>query len=141
MNLSQSTPLEFSVAVEMLGRMNAPLDPLMLARMRHAAHAGTLTILRDAKKDPVGFVCWAGGNKDSVRIAERFGIFPRHFWEFKEGKIALLMMVFFAYPCNQEAKKAFKHFLHTHRAVYYVKRERKRLMLRTSRGFRPTSLT
>jgi hypothetical protein len=122
MNLSQSTPLEFSVAVEMLGRMNAPLDPLMLARIRHAAHAGTLTILRDAKKDPVGFVCWAGGNKDSVRIAERFGIFPRHFWEFK-------------------AKKAFKHFLRTHRAVYYVKRERKRLMLRTSRGFRPTSVT
>lgn len=125
----------------MLGGMNVPLDPSMLARLRHAAYAGTLTILRDAKKDPVGFVCWAGGNKDSVRIAERFGLFPRHFWEFNEGKIALLVMVLFAYPRNQEAKKAFKDFLRTHRAVYYAKRERNRLMLRTSRGFKPTSVT
>jgi hypothetical protein len=141
MNLSHPNPPEFSAAIEMLGSLNIPIDPLLLGRIRHAAYAGTLTILRNAKKDPVGFVCWAGGNKDSVRIADRFGLFPSHFWEFKEGKIALLMLVFFAYPSNQEARKAFKDFLRTHRAVYYIKRERKRLMLRTSRGFKRANVT
>jgi len=140
MNQSHPNPPEFSISIEMLCSRNVPIDPAMLARIRHAAYAGTLTILRNPKKDPVAFVCWAGGNKDSVRIADRFGLFPSHFWEFKEGKIAMLMTVFFAYPCNQEAQKAFNDFLRTHRAVYYVKRERKRLMLRTSRGFKRANI-
>lgn len=129
-------PPEFGIAVELISRLNTPLNPPLLGSLRCAAYAGTLTILRSAKDDPVGFVCWAGVNKDSVRIADQFNLFPSHFWEFKEGKIALLLFVFFLPPFNEEARSAFQAFLNARRAVYFMKKDRKRLAIRTSRGFR-----
>jgi hypothetical protein len=129
-------PPEFGIALELISRLNTPLDPALLGSLRNAAYAGTLTILRSPKDDPVGFVCWAGVNKDSVRIADQFNLFPSHFWEFKEGKIALVLFVFFAYPFNEEARTAFTAFLNSRRAVYFTKKDRKRLAIRTSRGFR-----
>jgi len=141
MNPSSPAPLEFSVAIEMLGGMNIAVDPVMLSRIRHAACAGTLTILRNQNDDAVGFVCWAGGNKDSVRIADRFGLFPRYFWEFKEGNILLVILVCFAYPFSQEATRSFRSLLRAHRAIYYMRRGRKQLLLRTSKGFKAASVT
>jgi hypothetical protein len=44
--------------------------------------------------------------------------------------------VFFAYPFNEEARTAFTAFLNSRRAVYFTKKDRKRLAIRTSRGFR-----
>jgi hypothetical protein len=129
-------PPEFGIALELIGRLNMPLNPSLLGSLRNAAYAGTLTILRSATDAPVGFVCWAGVNKDSVRIADQFNLFPSHFWEFKEGKIALLLFVFFAYPCNEEARSAFMEFLDSRHAVYFMKKNKKRLAIRTSRGFR-----
>lgn len=134
--MSPSIPVEFGIAVELLGYLNVPIDPPMLNSMRFAAYAGTLTILRSEKGDPVGFVCWAGGNKESVRIADGFNLLPSRLWEYKEGNIALILFVNFAYPFNAQAKVAFKKFMASHRAAYYVRRERKRLIVRTSKGFR-----
>ena len=129
-------PPEFGIALELISRVNMPLNPPLLGSLRHAAYAGTLTILRNATDAPVGFVCWAGVNKDSVGIADQFNLLPSHFWEFKEGKIALLLFVYFAYPFNEEARTAFMAFLDSRRAVYFMKKDRKRLAIRTSRGFR-----
>ncbi len=129
-------PIEFSITLELLSRLNKPVEPPMLCRLVHASYAGTLTILRNEVDAPVGFVCWAGGNKDSVRGAEKFNRFPNYPWEFKEGKITILLEVFFIYPFRSEAKVAFRKFLASRRAVYYVNKERKRLLIRTSNGFR-----
>lgn len=129
-------PAEFSIAMDLLGRFNMPIQPALLRSIRYASDAGTLTILLDPKADPVGFVCWASVNKDSVLIAERFNLFPSYPWEYKEGKIAMLLSVFFVYPLNEEARSAFKAFLASHRAIYYIKKNRKRLLIRTSGGFK-----
>jgi len=133
-------PVEFSITLELLSRLNRPVEPPMLRRLVHAAYAGTLPILRNENDDPVGFVCWAGANKDSVRVAEKFNRIPSLPWEFKEGKIALLLEVFFIAPFGQEARVAFRRFLAARRAIYYIKRERKRLLIRTSNGFRFTQV-
>ena len=134
--MPSTPPLEFAVASEMLSHLNIPLTSSLLSRIRNAAQAGTLTILRNGIDDPVGFVCWAGVNKDSVRIADKFNLLPSYPWEFKEGKIALLLYVFFIYPFNEEARAAFTRFVSSRRAIYYVRKDRKRLMIRTSNGFR-----
>jgi len=129
-------PPEFSIAVHLLGSLNVPIDPLTLSSLRDAAYARTLTILRNDEGSPVGLVCWAGGNKNSVQIADRFNLFPRQAWEFKEGRIAMLLLVHFLHPFNVEARQAFMRFIRTRRAVYYTRKNRKRLALRTSQGFR-----
>lgn len=132
----QSPPPNFAISIDLLCRVNTPVNPLLLNNIRNAAEAGTLTILRGTNEDPVGFVCWASVNKDSVRIAEKFDLLPTQLWEFKEGNIALLLSVFFIYPYSEEARRAFINFLNTRRAVYYTKKNRKRLLIRTSNGFK-----
>jgi hemolysin-activating ACP:hemolysin acyltransferase len=132
----QAPPPEFCIALDLLSRLSTPIQSALLGSIRNSSEAGTLTILRNPKTDPVGFVCWAGVNKDSIRIAEKFNLFPTYPWEFKEGKIALLLYVFFAYPANEEAHAAFMTFLASRRAVYYMKKNRKRLLIRTSKGFK-----
>jgi hypothetical protein len=134
--LAPPLPPEFGLAVHLLGSLNLPIDPMTLNGLRNAARAGTLTILRSDGGDPVGFVCWAGGNKDSVKIAERFNLFPHNVWEFKEGRIAMLLLVHFARPFNVEARQAFMRFVRGRRAIYYTRKNRKRLALRTSAGHR-----
>jgi hemolysin-activating ACP:hemolysin acyltransferase len=111
-----------------------PIESRLLSRVVHAAYAGTLTILYNDNNEPVGFVCWAGVNKDSVRIAEKFNCLPTMRWEFKEGNIAMLLEVFFTCPFRREARAAFRRFLASRRAIYYVRKERKRLIIRTSTG-------
>lgn len=138
--MSPTLPPEFAVALELLGSLNAPINPPLFSSIRFAAYAGTLTILRNEKEDAIGFVCWAAGNKESVRIADQFNLFPTRLWEFKEGKIAMLLFVYFLYPFNEQAKKAFRGFLADHRAVYYAKKDKKRLIVRTSNGFKAARL-
>ncbi|MTV39317.1 hypothetical protein [Duganella radicis] len=130
------SPPELAAAIELLARLAVPVDPPLMSSLVNAAHAGTLTILHSAKAQPVGLVIWAGGNKDSVRMADQFNLFPTHFWEYKEGNIALLLAVFFVYPFREEAQAAFRQFLASRRAVYYARKNRKRLVVRTSAGFR-----
>ena len=129
-------PLEFTVALDILSHINTPIHATLLARLRNAANAGTLTIFRNAKGLPIGFVCWAGIDGYGVRFADKFDVLPVYPWEFNAGRIALLIFVVFIYPFGEEAQAAFRKFLTSHRAVYYVRKDRKRLMIRTSRGLR-----
>ena len=132
----KNVPNEFAVALDLVSRSGIDLTAAMLTNLRIAAEARTLTILWNAKKEPVGYVSWAGANKESVKMASQFNILPSKLWEFREGGIAFVMNVLFTPAFKEEAKAEFRKFIRARRAVFFVKRDKKRLAVRTSRGFR-----
>lgn len=69
-------------------------------------------------------------------MASKFNISPSKFWEFREGNIVFIMNVLFSSRFKDEAKAEFRKFVRARRAVFFVKKEKKRLAVRTSKGFR-----
>lgn len=132
----RNAPSEFSIALDLVSRSGIDLSAATLANLRMSAEARTLTILWNGKKEPVGYVSWAGANKESVKMASKFNISPSKFWEFREGNIVFIMNVLFSSRFKDEAKAEFRKFVRARRAVFFVKKEKKRLAVRTSKGFR-----
>ncbi len=132
----KNAPNEFSIALDLVSRSGIDLSAATLTNLRMSAEAKTLTILWNGKKEPVGYVSWAGANKESIKMASQFNISPSKFWEFREGNIAFIMNVLFSPRFKDEAKAEFRKFVRARRAVFFIKKEKKRLAVRTSRGFR-----
>lgn len=133
-------PLEFSIAIDLVSRCTHEFNRVMLMNIRLAATANTLTILWSSKKEPIGFVAWAGVNKDSIYITRKFKQMPTRLWEYKEGHIAHILDVLFLPPFNQEAKYEFKKFVMSRRAIFFSKHEKNRLYIRTSSGFKAAAI-
>jgi hypothetical protein len=132
----KNAPNEFAVALDLVSRSGIDLPAVMLTNLRIAAEARTLTILWNAKKEPVGYVSWAGANKESVKMAIQYNILPSRLWEFREGSIAFVTNVLFTPQFKEDAKAEFRKFIRSRRAVFFVKGAKKRLAVRTSKGFR-----
>lgn len=132
----KSLPPEFPMALDLVSRCNVNLDMATLRTIQAAAIANTLTILWGVYDDPIGFVVWAGVNQDSVQMINKFKLLPARVWEFKEGHITQILHVFFVPPFNFEAKAQLRKFLRGRRVISYTRKEKNKLFVRTSSGFR-----
>ncbi|HWV31372.1 MAG TPA: hypothetical protein VN038_17055 [Dyadobacter sp.] len=132
----KNAPSEFSIALDLVAHSGIDLSAATLTNLRMSAEARTLTILWNGKKEPVGYVSWAGANKESVKMACQFNISPSKLWEFREGNIAFIMNVLFSPRFKDEAKAEFRKFVRARHAVFFIKKGEKRLAVRTSKGFR-----
>jgi hypothetical protein len=132
----KSLPPEFSMALDLLSRCNVEFDIATLRTIQTAAIAGTLTILWGIYEDPIGFVIWAGVNRDSLQMTSKFKHSPAQLWEYKEGHITQILHVLFVPPFNFEAKSQLRIFVRGRRAIFYARKGKNKLFIRTSSGFR-----
>ena len=134
--MNKNIPGEFAIALDLVSRRQLDVNAAALVNLRTAAEAGTLTILRNPLDEPIGYISWARVNADSVHMASEFGKFPMMLWEFQEGYISLIFSVFFLHPFDQHAKKELQAFIRARRAIFYVRKNRKCMFIRTATGFR-----
>ncbi len=132
----KSLPPEFSIALELVCRCNVEPDITILRTIQAAAIANTLTILWGVYEDPIGFIVWAGVNKDSIQMVDKFKLGLSRLWEYKEGHITQILHVLFVSPFNFEAKSQLRKFVRSRRAIFYARKGRNTLFIRTSSGFR-----
>lgn len=132
----KSLPSEFSMALDLVSRCNIEFDIAQLRIIQAAARANTLTILWGVYEDPIGFIVWAGVNQDSLHMTNKFKLFPNQLWEYQEGHITQILYVLFVPPFNFEAKSQLRKFVRGRRVIFYTRKERNNLFIRTSSGFR-----
>lgn len=132
----KSLPPEFAIALDLVSRCDVELDMAALRSIQVAAIANTLTILWGVYEDPIGFIVWAGVNKDSIQMTNKFKLSPSRLWEYKEGHITQILHVLFVPPFNFEAKSQLMKFVRERRAIFYTRKGKNNLFIRTSSGFR-----
>lgn len=132
----KSLPPEFSTALDLVSRCNVELDIATLRTIQTAAIANTLTILWGIYEDPIGFIIWAGVNRDSLQMTNKFNLLPTQLWEYKEGHITQILHVLFVPPFNFEAKSQLRRFMRGRRAIFFTRKRQNKLFIRTSSGFK-----
>jgi hypothetical protein len=132
----KSLPPEFSMVLDLVSRCNVEFDIAQLRTIQAAARANTLTILWGVYEDPIGFIVWAGVNQDSLQMTNRFKLSPSQLWEYKEGHITQILHVLFVPPFNFEAKTQLRKFVRGRRVIFYTRKGKNSLFIRTSSGFR-----
>jgi hypothetical protein len=114
------------------GEMTTPSNLFLITE---AANTKSITILKAAGGEKVGYVLWGMVNKHSVLNIINHGIMPRFFYEFSEGKICLILSVFSAPGRPHEFSQQFKAFIKGHRALVYVKKYKAVYLKRRSNAF------
>lgn len=95
------------------------LAPLNLLRI--CCDAGTIEIITDPLGRDAGYVCWASLSNESADLFQRYGEYPKYFYEYSEGDVCLLLEVFLAYKHYVNVRKIAKDFLRRHRTIIYKK--------------------
>ena len=100
-----------------------------------AAATKSITILRAAGGEKIGYVIWGLVNKHSVLNIINNGIMPRYFYEFAEGKICLMLSVFSSPGRQHEFSQQLKMFIKEHRVLVYLKKHKAVFLTRKKNAF------
>ena len=114
------------------GALTSPGDLFLITE---AAATKSITILRAAGGEKIGYVVWGMINKHSTLNIINNGMMPRYFYEFAEGKICLILNVFTSPGRSREASRQLKVFIRAHRALAYIKKHKAVFLRRKKNAF------
>lgn len=114
-------------------RCNLQLDtPLAtMQNLRNCARFSTFEVLHDDMGRTAGYLAWADINKESWRALCERAQPPRHVFEWKEGRLLLLLDVALAPGNRHQLRASLERLFAARRAVAFLRRGSLRIYARS----------
>lgn len=126
----------YSDALDILISRRFDINPDRIKSLKFSAKKSKLEILLGFGEKPIGFVSWAGVNKDSVVLFLNQKRLPTYFWEYDEGNIAFIQDIAFKDKWAYQARKKLIEFIKSKKAIFYVRKNKAYLLIRKKNYFK-----
>ena len=122
--------------IKLRADLNLTSSPDNIKILLRSGENGLFTIFKNQLERPVGYLTWAGINKESFRRLLDFNENLKYPYEWNEGRIALITDVALAKSCRQVLRTHIRESLRNKRLVVFRRSGVVSVYARTHRGFR-----
>lgn len=121
----QPPPETFALMCDLRSRVptREPIDDELLRWLKHSAASDACEIFLDQWQRPIGYVCWAGVDLESLCRLARTGVWPCLPHEWQEGSLALLLDLAICPGSFNAARGQLRAFLRRHPQGAYVRQD------------------
>lgn len=115
---------------------NTIISPEVSALLVTANNNNTLALLYNSAGIDIGYIIYAKVNSFSAYALIKYGIYPKYFHEWNEGKISLIYRVMIVNSPSHEIFFALRNFLKINKIFLYRKKEEFRIWRKRNEKFK-----
>ena len=117
-------------ALQFRASLGLATPPDIFFRLLNSSLAEKLVVFKDQIKRPIGYLAWAGVNRESALRFLKSGQYPLYPYEWNDGGIALILDVAIQKRSNFDALNQMTEFIHSKRAIIFCKKSTPKLYFR-----------
>ena len=121
---------DFATMCDFRAQCHLTTTPDTLKNIKMSDMAETRTIFWSPLKTPMGYLIWADVNRETILRLYRSGRLPQFDFEWREGKITLILDVVLDPRWKKYCLQSLRGFIASKRIVTYVRKGKLKLLLR-----------
>jgi len=129
-------PDVFSIICDLKSSRSEIINTDILRFIKYSVLNDSYHIFINEFENPIGYIVWANVNRETIQKIYRTGAYPMFPYEWREGKIFLVIDAMMDLKINSTCYLQLKKLLKNKRALFYKNKGKNRLYVRKTKIYR-----